>query len=102
MITQLSTNFDFWWSVFLSYHISLKKKIRPNLKEQNMSMLPIDRNYSLVEAEVITLDSAMAACHHWIYHSNEVESLSDCESLLGMMDNKKLQKISETAANYDF
>ena len=71
--------------------------------------LPEDRDYRPVEAEVIALDRAMAACHHWLYYCNEVELLSDCEGLLGMMDkyladidNKKLRKILEKAANYNW
>ena len=47
--------------------------------------------------------------HHWIYYCNEVELLSDCEGLLGMMDkclcdidNTKLQKILERAAIYNW
>ena len=77
-----------------------------NIINAGSCLLLEDRDSSPVKAEAIALDKAMAACHHWIYYCNEVELLCDCEGLLGMMDkyladidNKKLQKILEKAAN---
>ena len=65
-------------------------------------LLPEDRDYSLLEVEAIALDRSLASCHHCIYYCEEVELLSDCEGLLGMIDkyladidNKKLQKMLE-------
>ena len=60
-----------------------------------------------MEAEAITLDRAISACHHWIYYCQSIQLISDCMGLLGLMDkcladvdNKRLQKILETASNY--
>ena len=86
-------------------------KIQKRLKIINAGscFLPDDRDYSCVEVETIALDRAMAAIHHWIYYCKQVELISDCEGLLGMMgkhlaviENRKLQKLPEKAANYSW
>ena len=62
-----------------------------------------------MEAESIALDRAMVSCHHWLYHCPEVELVSDCQGLLGMLskhtadiENRSLQKILERASNYSW
>ena len=59
-----------------------------------------EKENSPIEAEAITLSRAMEACHQWLYYSDPVQLISDCQGLLGLMeknlddvDNKKLQKI---------
>ena len=32
------------------------------------NLLPLDRDFSSMEAETITLDHAISACYHWIYY----------------------------------
>ena len=49
------------------------------------ALLPQDREFSAMEAESIALDRAMVSCHHWLYHCPEVELVSDCQGLLGML-----------------
>ena len=46
------------------------------------NVLPLNRDFSSMEAEAIALDRAIAACHHWIYYCLEVELISDCQGLL--------------------
>ena len=72
-------------------------------------LLPEGKDFSPVEAESIALDRAMSACHHWMYYCDQVELISDCEGLLGIfgksladIENKKIQKIMERAANYNW
>ena len=69
-----------------------------NIINAGSGVLPDDKDYSAA------LDQAISGCHHWIYYCEEVEPISDCEGLLGLMDkhlqdvdNKRLQKILETA-----
>ena len=78
-----------------------------NIIHSGSGLLPEDKDYSAVEREAIALDSAISACHHWIYYCKSIELISDREGLLGLMDkhlvdvdNKKLQKILQTASNY--
>ena len=66
-----------------------------------------EKDYSPIEAEAIALDRVITAFHHWLYYCDPVQLISDCKGLLGAMekyltdvDNKKLQKILETASNY--
>ena len=73
------------------------------------SLLPEGKDFSPIEAEAIALDRAMTSCHHWLYYCNQVELVSDCEGLLGMfkktlaeIENRKLQKFMEKAANYNW
>ena len=71
------------------------------------NLLPLDMNFSSTEAEAIALDRAITACHHWLYYCPEVEMISDCQGLLGLLDkhtadvaNRSLQKILICAGNY--
>ena len=61
------------------------------------------------KSKAVALDRAIASCYHWLYHSNEVELLSDCKGLSGMREkylvdihNKKLHKIFKKAAYYNW
>ena len=73
------------------------------------SLLPQDREFSVMDAEAIALDRAMVSCHHWLYHCPEVELITDCQGLIGWLDkhtadieNRNLQKILERAGNYSW
>ena len=78
-----------------------------NIFHARSGKLDPEKDYSPIEAEAIALNRAIEACHHWLYYSDPVQLLSDCKRLLDLMeknlvdvDNKKLQKILETASNY--
>ena len=62
-----------------------------------------------MEAEATALDRAISACHHWIYYCPEVELISNCQGLLGLLDkhtadvdNRSLQQILRRAWNYNW
>ena len=62
-----------------------------------------------MEAEAVALDRAIAASHYWIFYCPEVELISDCQGLLGLLnkytadvDNRSLQQILIRAANYNW
>ena len=70
-------------------------------------LLPLDRDFSSMEAEAIALDRAISACHHWLYYFPKIELILDCDGLLGLLDkhmadveNRSLQKILIRAGNY--
>ena len=73
------------------------------------NVLPLDQNFSSMEAEAIALDRAISTGHHWIYYCPEVELISDCQGLLGLLDkhtadvdNRSLQQILIRAGNYNW
>ena len=93
---------------FLLIQYSNDRKLEKgiNIINAGSGLLPDDNDYSAVGAEAIALDHAISACHHWIYYCDTVEFICVCEGLLGLMDknladedNRKLQKILETASN---
>ena len=64
------------------------------------NVLPLNREFSSMEAEAVALDRAIAACHQWIYYCPEVELISDCQGLPGLLnkyttdvDKRSLQQI---------
>ena len=72
------------------------------------NVLPLDRDFSSMKAEAIALDRAISACHHWIYYCQEIELISDCQGLLGLLDkhtadieNRSLQQILIRAGDYN-
>ena len=69
----------------------------------------MDWDFSSMEAEATALDRAISACHHWIYYCPEVELISNCQGLLGLLDkhtadvdNRSLQQILRRAWNYNW
>ena len=80
-----------------------------NIIHAGSSLLPEGSDFSPIESEAIVLDRAMTSCHHWIYYGQELKLVSDCQGLLCMfgkpladINNRKLQKIMEKAANYSW
>ena len=72
------------------------------------NVLPLNRDFSSMEAEAIALHRTIAACHHWLYYCPEVELILDCQGLLGLLskhtadvDNRSLQQILMRAGNYN-
>ena len=72
-------------------------------------LLLLDRDFSSLEAEAIALDRAITSCNHWLYYCPEIELISDCEGLLGLLnkltedvENRSLQKILIRAGNYNW
>lgn len=70
------------------------------------NLLPLDRDFSSMEAEVIALDRAIFACQYWLYYCQDIELISDCEGLLGLLDkhtsdvdNRSLQQFLIRAGN---
>ena len=73
------------------------------------NILPLYWNFSSMEEEAIALNRAISACHHWIYYCPEIELISDCQGLLGLLDkhtadveNRSLEKILIRAGNYNW
>ena len=73
------------------------------------NVLPLDQDFSSMEAEAIALDRAISACHYWIYYCPKVELISDCKGLVGLLDkhtsdvdNRSLQQILIRAGNYNW
>ena len=50
-----------------------------NIIHSGSGLLPVDKNYRVVETEAIALDLAISACHHWIYYWESIQLTSDCE-----------------------
>ena len=74
-----------------------------------LNVLPLDRDFSSMEAEAIALDCTITACFHWLYYCPEVELISDCQGLLGLLDkhtadveNRSLQQILIGIGNYNW
>ena len=72
-------------------------------------LLPLDRDFSSMEAEAIALNRAIIACHHWLYYCSEIELISYCKGLLDLLnkhaaelDNISLQKILIISGNYNW
>ena len=72
------------------------------------NVLPLNKDFSSMEAEAISLDRAIAACHHWVYYCPELELISDCQGLLGLLskhtadvDDRSLQQILIRAGNHN-
>ena len=90
----------------IQYLKDAKPEKRVNIIHAGSGKLDPEKDYSPVEAEAIALDRAITACHHWLYYCDPVELISDSKGLLDLMeknladvDNKKFQKILETALN---
>ena len=73
------------------------------------NIIPLDRDFGSLEAEAIALDRAITACYHWLYYCPEIEFISDCQGLLGLLDkhaadadNRSLQQILIWAGNYNW
>ena len=73
------------------------------------NMLPPDRDFRSMEAEAIAFDHVISACHHWLYYYSEIEFISDCQGLIGLLnkhtadvDNRSLKQILEWARNYNW
>ena len=56
-----------------------------NIIHSGSNVLPLNRDFSSMEAEAIALDRAISACHHWLYYCPEVELISDCQGFLGIL-----------------
>ena len=72
-------------------------------------LLPLDRDFSSMEAEAIALDRTITTCHNWLYYCPEIELILDCQGLLGILDkhradvdNRSLKKILMRAGNYNW
>ena len=92
--------------LLIQYLNDVKPEIGVNIIHAGSGLLDPEKDYSPVEAEAIALDRAISACHYWLYYC-KLQLISVCQGLLGLMeknladvDNKKLQKILETASNY--
>ena len=64
---------------FIQYINDKKPEKGINIIKAGLGLLSDDKDYSAVEAEVIALDRASVACHHWIYYFETVELISDFE-----------------------
>ena len=49
-------------------------------------LLPLNRDFSSLEAEAIALNRAITSCNHWLYYCPEIQLISDCEGLLGLLN----------------